>query len=54
MAENLYIRGHRYTNPKFRDEWERIFNGLCEEEKTFEEQVKEQVEKEGKVLGHFI
>jgi len=27
MSENLYIRSHRYTNPEYRDEYERIFEG---------------------------
>ena len=25
MSENLYIESHKYTNPEYRDEYERIF-----------------------------
>ena len=28
MAENLYIEKHKYSNPKYREGWDRIFKKL--------------------------
>jgi len=49
MSENLYIRSHRYTNPEYRDEYERIF----EDKDELERDIQEEMEK-GQVTGHFV
>ena len=52
MSENLYIKSNRYSNPVFRDEFERIFR---EESDTDELGCDIQTEMEkGRVLGHFV
>ena len=67
MSENLYIKGHRYTNPEFRDEYERIFGKDTRKERAMElirlakkwqkdnleRDIQEEMEK-GQVTGHFV
>jgi len=52
VKENLYIRDHRYTNPKFREEFERIFR-KDSDSKELERDIQTEMKK-GKVTGHFI
>ena len=50
MSENLYIKSNRYTNPKFRDEFERIFRPDSDS-KDLERDIQTEMEK-GKVTDH--
>ena len=50
MSENLFIKSHRYTNPDYRDEYERIFK---DEECDLDRDIQTEMEK-GQVNGHFI
>ena len=47
MSENLYIKSHRYSNPDYRDEYERIF----EDKDDLECDIQTEMEK-GKVTDH--
>jgi hypothetical protein len=52
MSENLYIRSHRYTNPEYRDEYDRIFKEKSDN-KDLDRDIQTEMEK-GKVTGHFV
>ena len=66
MSENLFIKSHRYTNPEFRDEYERIFEDKkkragelirlakkWQKDNVLERDIQTEMEK-GQVNGHFV
>ena len=52
MSENLYIKSNRYSNPVFRDEFDRIFREEGDNDEL-ERDIQTEMEK-GQVNGHFV